>query len=148
MLAVVSIFAKKKGKIHSYAKEKLKGFKWSGLTDFLNEIYLPMSFICGINTSVLGVKPFSVLFMSIFASIIGFLLVFWPFFTSISLFLKLRKRKFFPVIMPEGIEIYEGGELEENKSKARSKKKKKRRVRKKKKKAKKKGTKLKTQQDT
>ena len=110
MIAIVKLIANKNGKIHSYAKNKLKDFKWSGFTDFLNEIYLPMSFICGINTSALGVKPFSVFFMSIFACAIGLLLVFWPFFTSISIFLKFRSCKFFPVVMPDGIEIFEGGD--------------------------------------
>ena len=91
-----------------------------------------MSFIVGINLKVFGAQNFDALFMTVFASIIGIMLVAWPSKIAIDLFKALRTN-YSTVNLPNGEEILEGGEIEESTKPIKAKKKRKKANKKKKK---------------
>lgn len=112
LLAIVKACAHKGSKLHSYSITKLTEFKWAGFTDFLNEIYLPMSYIVFINSSALSADSLSVFFMSVFCSTMSLVLICWPFYLAIKVYKALATRPVYPIVLQGNIEIMEGGEPE------------------------------------
>ena len=78
LLLVYSLVGRilKQGRIHDYCRRKFDGFVWAGCNDFLNEIYLTMSFGICINTSSLEFSSTAIginnVYGCIFALIVGF----------------------------------------------------------------------------
>ena len=113
LLVIMRCFVRVDSKIYIYLDTKLRAFKWAGFTDFINEIYLPMSYIVSINSSSMGVETMSQLLMSVLTAMMSLVLICWPFYISINVYILLATRPEYQITLQSGIEILEGGEPEE-----------------------------------
>ena len=115
-ILVILIFALAKccssngGKINTLVRSKLSKLFWADFTDFLNEVYLPMSYLVCINCSALGTYSSAVFFMSAFAFIMGFILVFWPIYVANQVNSAMKKKPDYPLFLRKLNENKEGGE--------------------------------------
>jgi len=82
-LTMVRRCASKNGRVYSCSNSRINGVKWSGFTNFLNEIYLPMSYIVCINFSALDRGSVSLFFLSSFATLMSLVLIYWPIYVAI-----------------------------------------------------------------
>lgn len=54
MLYQLAIRVSPAGRVHDFARRKIKSFFWAGLNNSLTEFYLTMSFVMCINLSIAG----------------------------------------------------------------------------------------------
>lgn len=100
------------GRIHDYAHKKQEAFFWAGFNDFINGMYLTMSFCAGINSSALAFdESTAITANNTFGILIALVLVLTPaVYTQ-----RLAKGWNKSVDVPEadkGQQVHEGGELE------------------------------------
>ena len=82
------------------------------MNDFINEMYLPMSFATSINYSDFRFKSPAVIFNNIFALVITAVLVVNPFFISVQVYRKWKRED----RIGETLILKEGGEQEDSES--------------------------------
>lgn len=72
-----------------------------------------MSYIVCINFSALERGSVSLFFISCFATLMTLVLIYWPIFIALMTYKALKQRPCYPIFLESGIEVFEGGEPEE-----------------------------------
>ena len=71
------------GRVQRFATNRNQRFKWAGMTNLVNEVYLNMSFAAIMNTTALSMKNWDLCFQSVFTVLMDIVLVVWPVFVTI-----------------------------------------------------------------
>ena len=104
-------------RLYRFAKFKKDGFRWAGYHDFLNEIYLTMSFVISINTSSISFTGGSAIIVnSCFAIVMALVCVFTPIYLAVRSHLDWKRATITGETTVTTVKDFkEGGEKEEGK---------------------------------
>ena len=80
----------KQGRVYNFVRRKIDNFRWGGLNDFFNEIYITMCFTVCINLTELEFREIGIVINNVFALAIGVAIVIVPVYVSIRLFMKWK----------------------------------------------------------